>query len=165
MKTHFLGLAVVALAGALLIGCSDGPERDDSGQIVGEGNLGVFDFNVGDCFQYPQVQTAGGATGIADVQAVPCYTPHDNEVFYLHDLSGQFADFPGEAQVDDASSAACQAQFQAYVGQASESSRLNYTWLSPTSETWDDNDDREVVCALYDNDRLKLTASMRNSGE
>jgi len=165
MKMQFFGLLALAAAGAVLLGCSDGPDRDDSGRIIGEGDLGVFDFKVGDCFQDPEVQSTGGVAGIADVEAVPCDTPHDNEVYYLHDLSGQFSEFPGQAQIDDASSAACKAQFQAYVGQAHESSRLNYTWLSPTQETWDENDDREVVCALFDNDQLKLTASMRNSGE
>jgi hypothetical protein len=120
---------------------------------------------VGDCFHDPQVQTTGDVTGIADVAAVPCSTPHDNEVFYLHDLSRQFSDFPGVAQLDEASSATCLAQFEPYVGEDYESSRLNYTWLAPTQETWDENDDREVVCALFDNDRLKLTGSMKGSGE
>jgi hypothetical protein len=44
-----------------------------------------------------------------------------------------------------------------------EQSELDYGWLHPTEDSWDDGD-RIVTCFLYDGNLDKLTGSMKNSG-
>jgi hypothetical protein len=164
MKAHALGFVTLAALGIVLLGCSGGPDRDDSGQIVEEGDLGVFDFKVGDCFQDPENLSTGSA-GVADVSAVPCTVLHDNEVFALFDVSGRFDSWPGTPGLETVADEVCFDAFEPYVGLDFESSRLSFVWLLPSQETWEENDDREVVCILYDVELAKLTGSMRNSGE
>ena len=58
----------------------------------------------------------------------------------------------------------CVAEFESYVGATYEESALDFSFLTPTQETWDDLDDRTVGCFLYDFGLAKLTGSMKDSG-
>jgi hypothetical protein len=40
---------------------------------------------------------------------------------------------------------------------------LYITWLAPTEESWDELDDREIVCMVA-SDNGNLTGSMRGTG-
>ncbi len=57
----------------------------------------------------------------------------------------------------------CHADFDQFVGTPWEDSLLDYGWLHPTEDSWDDGD-RVVTCFLYDADFQKLTRSMESSG-
>ena len=119
-----------------------------------EGN--VFSLDVGDCFQDPD--QFGEVT---DVEIVDCSEAHDNEVYHLFDLPE--GDFPGNATVSTLADEGCSEAFDGYVGIAYAQSRFVYTTLSPTEESWDRADDREVVCFLFDINLERLTGSARNS--
>ena len=116
----------------------------------------VFDLDVGDCFQDPD-----GFGEVSDVEIVDCSEPHDNEVFHLFDLAE--GDYPGQATVSTLADEGCSAAFDGYVGIAYAESRYVYTTLSPTEESWDRGDDREVVCFLFDINFEQLSGSARNS--
>ena len=40
---------------------------------------------------------------------------------------------------------------------------LSYTWLVPTLGSWNDEDDREILCVLMNRDGSPLVGSMRDS--
>ena len=121
----------------------------------GGGN--VFDLSVGTCFDDGDATQ----TEVSDVPIVDCADSHDNEVYYLFDLPD--GSFPGEDVVDNAAFDGCLAAFEQYVGRDYQSSDLGLTYLTPTRGSWD-QDDREVVCVLYDFELGRLDGSMKGSG-
>jgi len=122
----------------------------------GGGN--VFDLSVGTCFNDEDLTE----TEVTDVPIVECADPHDNEVYYLFDMADGV--FPGIDQVRTTALDGCIAAFDGYVGLDYQSSELVATFLAPSSGSWDQQNDREVVCFLFQIDLEKLTGSMRDSG-
>ena len=116
---------------------------------------GVFTLEVGTCFDDT------GESQVSSVPEVDCAEPHDNEVFAVFDYT-ETDTFPGNEALDAAATDLCIAQFQDYVGAAYIDSTLEVFPIIPTGTSWEDGD-REVICALYNNDFSKLTGSMRGS--
>lgn len=151
-RNWIIGAAVAG--GAFLVNSVMQADRDDNGAIVNAGSVDAFQMRVGDCFD-------DGSTFADDevnsVPGVPCSNPHDNEVYAVYDVAA--AAFPGEAMADMAHEG-CLERFQAFVGNDYESSSLDIATLYPSPESWQQND-REVVCAVYDVDAKKLTGSVK----
>jgi hypothetical protein len=147
-RNWIVGIAVAVAVSA----CT--ADRDETGAIVAEGNVDAFQMRVGDCFD-------DGSTfdddNVDSVPGVPCTNPHDNEVYAVYDVA--VASFPGDGMADMAHEG-CLARFEAFVGKDYESSSLDIATLYPSSESWQEND-REVVCAVYDVDAKKLTGSVK----
>ncbi|MBT5773669.1 MAG: septum formation protein [Dehalococcoidia bacterium] len=120
----------------------------------GSGN--VFELKVGECFDDPTDAT------VTDVEMVDCEEAHDNEVYAVFDMPD--GDFPGVSVIEQAALDGCFEAFEPYVGIDYGSSILDYSWLVPTPKSWEDGDDREVLCIVYDLDLKKLTGSVKNSG-
>lgn len=143
---------IVGLAAAVTMSACTA-DRDETGAIVAEGSVDAFQMRVGDCFD-------DGSTfddDVASVPGVPCSNPHDNEVYAVYEVAA--ATFPGAGMADMAHEG-CVARFQEFVGKDYESSSLDIATLYPSHESWQDND-REVVCAVYDVDAKKLTGSVK----
>jgi hypothetical protein len=158
----------VLLATALLVpgatACGGGPERDESGQIVESGDLGVFDVRVGDCFNDPPDLISSADALIESFVAVPCSEPHDNEVYALVDHpAGDDQPFPGIDALDEYGAGVCFSAFRPYVGRSYESSELDFFSFTPSEEGWERIDDREIICALYEVNLARLTGSMRGT--
>ena len=154
MRTIRVTVAAILL-GLMVSACTSEPARNEAGQIEEEGELSVFNFRVGDCFNDPSLT----ADEVSDVAGVPCSGPHDNEVFHLYDLPD--GSFPGRAGIDASVETECFPAFENYVGISYEISELFYFPLTPTEESWAQSD-REVVCALFA-DGEQLTGSMKGS--
>ena len=114
----------------------------------------VFSLEVGQCFDDPD-----SFGEISDVEIVDCSAAHDNEVFHLFDIPGD--DFPGSDTVSNLAGEGCSNAFAGYVGTAYQDSDLFLQFLVPSEGSWD-QDDREVVCYLYE-PGVRLTGSARNS--
>lgn len=151
-----LAVAAVVLAGS----CSgdDSADRDDRGRLTEPTELAVFDLAVGDCLSPDEAVAAE----LEVVRAVPCQDPHVHEVFALVEWSGDDT-FPGDTALADFADAACVAEFQAYVGSDYLDSALFHTYLLPTLRSWDERDDRQVVC-LAASAGEPLQGSSRGSG-
>ena len=142
--------------GAFLVNSFVQVDRDSSGAIVEEGSLDAFQMRVGDCFDDGSAFTED-SSDVDSVPGVPCSKPHDNEVYAVFDVKEK--SFPGDGMPDMAQEA-CQARFEAFVGKDYESSSLDIATLYPSRESWQQND-REVICAVYDLDAKKLTGSVQ----
>lgn len=141
MKLKFV---VALIAGVfLLTACSsDDTTRNEDGEIVEGGELGVFAVQEGDCINFPD------ADDLVDAfDAVACDEPHDGEIYELFDIEG-FDDFPGDAAVSTEGSDGCLTAFETFVGIDYNSSIFFFTFFSPTEDTWNELDDREVICVL-----------------
>lgn len=137
----------LALAGSVLAltACQDATAadetvRDDAGNVVEEGDVGVFVMQVGDCY-------ADQAVGLVEsLTAIPCADQHEMEVFAKFELP--VGDYPGKDVVDTAADEGCLAEFTGYVGIDYADSIYYYSFLSPTEDGWNRIDDREIVCVL-----------------
>jgi Septum formation len=151
------GIGIAAAAGVYLFNTVMRADRDDSGAIVAEGSVDAFQMRVGDCFD-------DGSTfsdeEVSDVPGVPCAKPHDNEVYAVFDV--QTSSFPGD-RIAEMAHDGCEQRFEAFVGRDYDSSSLDIATLYPSEESWRRQNDREVVCAVYDMDAKKLTGSVKGT--
>lgn len=141
MKFKFL-FAIIAGVFLLTACSSDSTTRNDDGEIVEGGEVGVFAVQEGDCVNFPDAVDA-----VSSFDAVACEEPHDGEIYKLFDIEG-FEDFPGDAEVSDQGTVGCRDAFEPFVGIDYNSSIYFFTFFSPTEETWNDRDDREVICIV-----------------
>ncbi|GAA3218277.1 hypothetical protein GCM10017691_00970 [Pseudonocardia petroleophila] len=112
----------------------------------------VLNLEVGQCI-------ADAATGdqVSSLPTVDCSEPHAGEIYALPQLPD--GDFPGDEAVNEQAQQLCSGQaFQDYVGKPYQDSEIYYSTLSPSLETWNEDDDREIVCILTTQDGSPLEA-------
>jgi len=146
------GVAIFAGVGAF----QDDTVRDGTGAIVEGGGLGAFVIRTGDCLNLPEESL------VQSVEALPCSQSHDAEAYAVFDVAG--TSYPGASVIDEAAIDGCLAAFHPFVGTSYELSQLELFWLEPTEESWNELDDREIVCMVTTMDGSSLTGSMRGSG-
>jgi Septum formation len=137
--------AVILLAVILFVAC---------------GRQSVFSLPVGTCFNDEGESTAGEE--VSSVPIVDCIEPHDNEVFALIDYTETDV-YPGSEAMNQIGTDLCIEQFDEYVGIGYIDSELEVFSITPSEASWNDDGDREVVCALYNLDFSKLTGSMEGA--
>jgi hypothetical protein len=128
---------------------------DDPGTSGSEQD--VFDLGIGDCLN----ETAAEGDEVFSVPVVDCESPHDYEVFGEATLADA-AEFPGTDSTFEQADTLCYDLFAGYVGAAWEESALEYTYFSPTEQSWSEGD-REVTCLVFDPEAM-LTGSVAGSG-
>ena len=85
----------------------------------------------------------------AEVETLPiidCAEPHTHEIYATIDFDG--GRVPGRRGAGDFAQVECLEAFEPFVGTSPFDSVLSYTWLVPTLESWNEEDDREVLCVL-----------------
>ena len=138
------GVAIFAGANAM----DDNTTRDESGEIVDGGGLGVLAINVGDCIQMPD------ANEVLSVEGVPCAEPHDAQIYAEYDLPA--GPFPGQAAIDEQSAQGCYDRWQAAVGTVYEDDTvLDFTFFNPLQEGWESGD-HEVQCMIVRMDGSRM---------
>lgn len=140
----FVVALLVLPAVAACSGSPDEAERQD-GAIVAPGALDVFGVRVGDCLDLDV--TDATAAQVTDLAAVPCSQPHRHEVFHVGEVTG-FDVYPGPSELSSASDGMCLGAFEDYVGVPYLDSDVQFTYLYPSLASWQDEEDREVVCIL-----------------
>ncbi len=156
MRNWIIGIAIAL--GVYGLNSAMRADRDETGAIVGEGSIDAFQMQVGDCFD------DGSAFGddnpeVSSLPGVPCSDPHDNEVYAIFDVS--VASFPEGDEMARMAFEACEQRFTAFVGRDYESSALDIATLYPSRDSWHTQNDREVVCAVYDVAANKLEGSVK----
>jgi hypothetical protein len=153
---RIVGAAIIAVAAFGGAGAfDDNTVRDESGAIIEGGGLGAFAVQTGDCFNIPEEEL------IQSLEAVPCSQPHDAEAFDSFKQSGDT--WPGQDAVSEASAWGCYERFETFVGIPWDESELDFWYLEPTRESWEEGDDREVICAITSFDGSPLVGSMQGA--
>jgi len=151
------GFYILAAIGFIVYGATMDVDRDDSGAIVGGGNVDAFNVQVGDCFN-----DAGTFDNeIASVPGVPCSEPHDNETYAVFDVS--FDSYPTDGNMEQLVYDACMVHFESFVGREYKTSVLEIATMYPSAESWG-KDDREVICAVFDVNAKQLVGSAAGRG-
>lgn len=146
----------VALSGAA---CTDEPSRDESGEINETEDVDPNALKAGDCFNSPANESD---TEVTSLKAVPCDEAHDNEVFHVFDLDA--AEFPGDDEVKEMGQQGCEAELEEYVGASAQEAGLLLVPVTPTEDSWNEFEDRTVLCALHKADGSKMTGSLEGTG-
>ncbi|HET7609557.1 MAG TPA: septum formation family protein [Gammaproteobacteria bacterium] len=150
-------IGIVVAVGAIFVRSQMQADRDATGAIVDAGSVDAFQVRVGDCFDDG---SAFEGDEVNSVAGVPCSKPHDNEVYAVFDVAEQ--SFPGEA-LGGMAHEGCLERFEAFVGKDYDSSSLDIATMYPSRESWQQQHDREVICAVYDVEAKKLTGSMKGT--
>jgi hypothetical protein len=149
--TGVVGVGIIS-AGAWAL---DNTKRDESGTIVQAGELGVFNFKVGDCITgMPAGSSIDKATG------TPCKGSHEQEVYaetYLADES-ETAPADLKSQADQF----CLSMFEQFVGLSYDESALEIVTIYPTPDSWKAGD-KEFTCLVSLKGQETLTESLKNS--
>jgi len=111
------------------------------------GEVSVFDITTGMCSTRDAVDAASSTeAGVSVFPTVDCAEPHDLEVYATYEMTD--AEFPGPDATRAVAEEQCLAAFESYVGRPYATSTLEFTWLSPNQQTWDQLGDRQVFCLL-----------------
>lgn len=142
MRTPVPFATAVALAVALgLAGCSSG---------------NLFEMEVGDCTN----STSLDADEVKSLPTVSCSQEHDVEAYAAKELPD--GTYPGAETLKSTGSDFCLAEFEGFVGVAYADSELTYSFVYPTERSWNDADDRQVLCLLHS--ESPRTGSLQGSG-
>ena len=136
------GVVVALSAVAVLAGCS----------LFGRSD--VFSLEVGDCIESTDLET------IESVHVVDCGELHGSEVYAAFEIGD--GTFPGTQAVTADAEGLCLDAFEEFVGVAYNDSELYATTMTPTEDSWDRLEDREVLCLIVDPDAA-VTGTMRDA--
>lgn len=163
MNNFFPRLIIFIIAISALYLFFDDAERDDTGAIVSEGDLGVMSLRLGDCLNDPNISEADEAEAVSSVSAIPCDQPHDFEVYAESDqLFYRQSVRPDEEEILERANRFCGVEFENFVGVNLQSSIFTYYYFYPTKKSWNQGD-RTISCLLGHYLGTKLEGSKRGS--
>ena len=132
-------LAVV-LALPMLGGCGFFSNDDE-----GEG-VSVFESQAGQCFE----AQAEVKAQLSELTEVDCDQEHAQESYAVIPFVADGSEIPDTYPGDDAlakfANGACAGEYGTYVGVDYLDSELFYTYLLPSARSWENEDDRSVIC-------------------
>ena len=135
--------AAVFVTGACSSDSQTDATRDESGEITEQEDIGVFRIRTGDCLMLP------GELGsqVETLEAIPCAEPHNAEVLTTTMIAD--GDYPGLDAVIAQAEEDCLREFQRITGNDFMTDPdWDMTFLYPTQESWEQIDDREIVCIV-----------------
>lgn len=97
---------------------------------------------------------------VTKLPVIDCAEPHTHEV-YATVVSSESV-YPGVDALGSFAQVKCLSAFEDFVGISAFDSDLSYSWLVPTLKSWNDDDDRDVLCVLARRDGSPLVGSMRD---
>jgi hypothetical protein len=101
---------------------------------------------------------------VENVDTVDCAEPHDNEVYAVIQYTDSDS-WPGDTAMRDAALTSCLDAFEPFIGASYEVSKWDIAALWPSEDSWNEADDREIICAVYDLSGAKATGTARGSAE
>lgn len=143
-----VGVAIGVTAALVLIsGCSD----DDGDPVIDLDATAV-----GTCLDFGDSIEAE----VTSLPVVPCGDPHTHEIYAIATTAAKT--YPGFEALEAEAQASCLGAFEAYVGVSAFDSELFFSWLVPTLNSWDRDDDRQIVCVIGEGNGAPLVGSVRN---
>lgn len=144
---HLLSALLVVPVLALTSACS----WFGGGSGNGQSSISVFDVKPGQCFLAPKDVKAE----LSDLTKVTCTKEHTQEAYAVvtyaatsSAASGSPASgaYPGGDILDKFAKGVCAQRFTSYVGVDYLDSTLFFTYLLPSARSWEQDDDRNVLC-------------------
>lgn len=123
----------------------------------------MFSVSPGECFQAPTKVQAQ----LSSLQRVTCSKPHTQESYAIVPYAASSAAaaasaYPGADALSAFAQGACAQHFTGYVGVDYLDSKLFFTYLMPSARSWEQDDDRAVICFVTTTG-APLTSSVKGS--
>lgn len=96
-----------------------------------------------------------------EYEVVDCTDKHNAEVYGTTEL--KYKDYPGQEYTQSDANKYCLSQFRKYHGGDGTGKGLSLSYLTPTRESWEQKDDRTVVCVVVSPEK-ELTGSLKGTG-
>ncbi|MFT4658955.1 MAG: hypothetical protein ACJAXA_000763 [Candidatus Aldehydirespiratoraceae bacterium] len=147
-------LAVALVVVVALSACSG---SDDANGITNEDVTKLGQTAVGTCLQF------GDDVGeeITELPVIACNVPHSHEIYAIV-TSGETV-YPGFDALEETALTECLGAFEDYIGVSPFDSSLIYSWLVPTLNSWNEEEDREIICVAANGNAAPLSQSFRGS--
>lgn len=146
-------------------GGEDNTVRDQSGEIVEQGELGVFVLRTGDCFDDSSTGDDGANSwyGLLSIEGQPCSSPHDSEAVGEYQVAGEV--FRSTEEYFDESESKCKSILELYSGKSIDEliaiwPEIGFSSFVPTAESFAE-DDRIVTCYVFLADETKFAKSVQ----
>ena len=163
---------------AVAASCGDGEERGVGEEVVSDDRESTdenddsddresTDHDVVSVFNLKQRTCFGdfSAGSVSELERIDCDEPHANEVFALFDSQSD-DEFPGDDELNQEAFEGCTGErFEDYVGTSYAESRWYVDVILPTEGTWEERDDREIICYLHLEDGSEVDESAQDSNE
>ena len=144
-------LSIVGVAAAA-VSCSGG---DEGAEVID-----LTDSSIGTCLDFGDSIDAE----ITKLPVVPCGEPHSHEIYaveiYVVENTAT-ASYPGLEALEAEAQTRCLGAFEEYVGISAFDSELFFSWLVPTLNSWDRDDDRQIVCVIGEGNGAPLVGTVR----
>ena len=102
---------------------------------------------------------------VSSLPVIDCASEHTHEIYAVVTLTDEeYPVYPGAEQLDAVAQHECTIEFQPYVGSGPFDSALFFSWLLPTIGSWNEHDDRSVLCVVSRLDDAMLIDSVYQSG-
>lgn len=98
---------------------------------------------------------------VKNIPVVDCAKEHTHELYFIAKYESSDV-FPGLAELDAYAQRECIREFEGYVGLSVFDSQLTFSWLVPTLNSWNNNDDRTIYCVLGMFDGSTMTGSVKD---
>jgi hypothetical protein len=98
-----------------------------------------------------------------DYIVVDCTAEHEEEVMSRGTLAGS-KEWPGDAALEDTAGEKCKSAFASYVGLKLDDSRLDFNFLTPDKDSWNDGK-VTLICLVLDPYHHQITRSLRGAHE
>jgi hypothetical protein len=159
VRAHGRGVALMGLAAMALVALAACNGDDDPTQA---NNQNVFDVATSAENPVCMQVTEALPPEVKELPIIDCAQPHTHEIFAT--LQSTESVYPGVEALGSFAQVTCLSAFEDFVGISAFDSSLSYTWLVPSLQSWNDKDDREVLCVLARRDASPLVGSMRGAG-
>jgi hypothetical protein len=127
----------------IVVAVTSSAGRDGSGAVDRAGTLSLEELRPGDC-----INGLKESVRITSVDAVPCASPHQAEVYGVFTLAA--GPWPGDAEATRLSEDGCTERLESYAPAAVDDDSISVFFLYPnTAMAW--RQDRSVICvAMHD---------------
>lgn len=139
--------SIVAVA-VVAVSCSDG---DDGAEVID-----LTERSIGTCLDFGDSIEAE----VTELPVVLCGEPHSHEIYAVETAAA--ASYPGFEALEAEAQTRCLGAFEDYVGISAFDSELFFSWLVPTLNSWDRDDDRQIVCVIGEGNSAPLVGTVRD---
>jgi hypothetical protein len=98
---------------------------------------------------------------VETLPVIDCVEQHTHEIYATIPSTEDV--YPGVEALGEFAEVKCLEAFEPFVGTSPFDSVLSYSWLVPSLQGWNEEDDRDVLCVLMNRDGSPLEGSMRDA--
>lgn len=102
------------------------------------------------------------AAEVEELPVVGCDVEHSHEIYSTVGYDAKDV-YPGLDELTTFAEVECLRRFETFVGISAFDSSLSFSWMLPSLSSWNEENDRDVLCTLSDADGAPLRASMRGT--